>query len=143
MALSGGDADASLAERWVTEFRNGALQTFSTAVQDTGTLSATKSAPGQMPEGVAFMKVEREARDTLAQVMSKMLQGLKGYDQAVEAVFANYGNLHELTLQRARALLKPTDAPAEVNSAFDPQWVLAHQAAHPELFPPRPPMEGS
>lgn len=128
-----GDVNMILDQTTPAEFRQGTLATYSNAVSITGTSSASEAASGQMPEGTAFMKVERQARDVLAQVMSKTLQGLEGYGGAVEAVFVNYTSLHELTAQRAKALLKPSDAPAVVDPHFNPDWVHRQQTAHPEI----------
>lgn len=105
---------------------------FSTSMAEVANNSASPEAHGKMEQGATFMQKERQARELLAQHMTKTSDGLTGYQTAVASIGEEHKGLLQLTDQRMRTLLRPHEGPMATNDAFDWQDVLAYQAQHPD-----------
>jgi hypothetical protein len=104
---------------------------FARAMETTAHSSASPQATGSMPEGIAFMKNERQARELLVQYLSKTSDGLQGYQSAVQQIRDQYGNLVAVNKQRLQALLQPHDGPVPNSPVFDWHQALQYQTENP------------
>ncbi|ADB29878.1 hypothetical protein Kfla_0759 [Kribbella flavida DSM 17836] len=102
---------------------------FSTAMTAAGNNSASPAAGGMMQEGEEFMRQERQARDLLAQYMTKVKNGLGGYGTAVEALGQEHDKLTQLTTRQMQTLLRPQEGPVPLDPAFDWRRALTAQSS--------------
>ncbi|WP_433165236.1 hypothetical protein [Kribbella sp. CA-247076] len=100
---------------------------FSTGMGVTGQESASPAAKGGTIESGMFMQQERQARDLLAQFMTKTSDGLQGYQSAILRLGEEHKGLVHLNNQRLSALLKPGDGPVQTDPAFDWRRAVDYQ----------------
>ena len=110
---------------------------FTAKVQDAGLRSASPAAGGGTAESVAFMKVERDARNALVQYMSNTADGLQGYQSAITEIGAVLDRNADVTKPRLTALLKAQEGNVRPNEAWDPGHAITWQLdqAHPNPAP--------
>jgi hypothetical protein len=94
--------------------------------------SASPAAAGGTTESHTFMQLERQARESLVQFMTKTAGGLDGYHNAVTQLKNEHEGLVHLTRSRLQALLRPHDGRVRSDPAFDPGRAVLHQL-HPGL----------
>lgn len=94
--------------------------------------SASPAAAGGTTESVTFMQLERQARESLVQFMTKTAGGLDTYHNAVTQLKYEHEGLVHLTRSRLQALLLPHEGRVRADPAFDWRQAVQHQL-HPEL----------
>lgn len=108
---------------------------FSAKMRTAGDNSASPAAGGGTAESVAFMKVERAARNTLVQYMSNTADGLQGYQSAITEIGGALARNVEVTKARLSKLLKPQEGNVRPNEVFDPGHAIIYQIDHPRPNP--------
>lgn len=112
---------------------------FTGKMQEAGQNSASPAAGGGTAASLAFMKVERDARNALVQYMSNVADGLQGYQSAITEIGATLDRNVEVTKPRLTTLLKPQEGNVRPNEEFDPGHAITWQIDHPR---PNPAPEG-
>ncbi|GAB3813065.1 hypothetical protein [Kribbella italica] len=98
-------------------------QAFGTSVAEAGVRSTYEAPAGGMAEGVAFLGKERQARDQLAQFMTKTMDGMVGYRKAVGAIGEQYDGTINRQVGIMNPLLEANNQPVPNNPAFGPSGV--------------------
>jgi hypothetical protein len=96
-----------------------AATNFHTDMAEVGKVSASPGAEGGTAESKEFMKLERTARDLLANFMTAVANGLDGYHQAGQKLMQEHEGLVHLTRSRLQTLLRPSEGPVRTDPAFD------------------------
>jgi hypothetical protein len=103
------------------------LGQFTTDMQKVAQDSASPAAAGKMPEGINFMKQEREGRELLVQYMTKTSDGLAGYENATAALGHEHLGLVALNTTRLKTILQPSEGVIPNSSMFNWRDAVAHQ----------------
>jgi hypothetical protein len=108
-----------------------AEQIFRRHMEAVARASVTVGAAGAMEEGVVLRQRETDARNLLAEHMTRTANGVGGYQAAAGEIARQYSTLRAVTTETMRQILRPTDAPPGQDQIFDPTRVIAEKNTVP------------